>query len=664
MKTKTLGVLVLMLALVITVQSAPPGAEDFSHEAAFKDLQLSPDGTMLSYAETIKGEHRMYIMDLASGTKFGMELLGLDKAYTQQTHSFWANNQRFVYYVPRTRTYTAIDRDGRNARPNIRGGALVHRFHEDRAGRALMTGVELASGQGMGRNVQFYYSDRPYVHMVNFGQTSGIGRGMDDSLTVSPVLRVVENPGSVLEWFATPDGRIKAAKEIKGTKYRTLYREADRADWGSLPGLDWADPQAYPLGFAADGGTLYVGRLTPEDTWGVYPYDLKTRLLGEPLIAHQKYDIVHPAFTATSNGVALQGLIYSPKERALLGIRYHTDYPRIFWLDEGLGEVQTSLDQTLSKRINSVISLSDDLQRLIVQSWNAQDPGTYYLFDRKTQKLEKLLSRMPWIDSAAMADMLAIRFRARDGTLVSGYITLPPDKGRTNLPLIVMPHNRTHGRHTWGFDPFVQFLATRGYAVLEVDHRGSAGYGEKFRHVADGHALQVAVSDGADGVQWAIKQKIADPARIAILGQGNLAGANAYMSLVMEPTVYRCGLVGSGTSDWSRIFDRSRLMPDEYAAWVEKFGDPALPAGAAALRDISALHHAAGIKVPVLIMHDKLNFNPDWLYNQSRDMAATLQQAGTTVEFIDKYDEPYGYLMMAKYMNDTMAFLTRYMPAE
>jgi dipeptidyl aminopeptidase/acylaminoacyl peptidase len=654
--------MLVALVLATTVQGEPLAAEDFSHESAFKDLILSPDGEVLAYGETIKGEHRIYLLDLATKKKLGLELLGLDKAMVQSSSFFWANNHRFIYSVPRTGTYTAIDRDGRNGRSNIRGGRLLHRFLDEKAGRVLMTGKEIATGEGMGRNVSYFYPDRPFVQEITPNTVSGMSQGMDADTAPDPVTRVVENPGSVVDWVVTSGGQVKAAKEIKGTKYRTLYRADDQAGWGPLPGLDWNDPQAYPLGFSADSGTLYVGRITPDGTWGVYPYDLRQHSLGEPVIAHKKYDIVHPAYTAQTNGVSLQGLIYSPKERAMLGVRYMTEYPRVLWLDPGLAEVQVALDRVLPKKVNSITSMSDDLQRLIVLSWSAQDPGTYYLFDRRTQKLEKLMARMPWIDATTMAETSAIRFRARDGALINGYFTLPPGKGRVNSPLVVMPHAAIWGRHVWGFDPFVQFLASRGYAVLEVNHRGSVGYGEPFRAAADKRTAQLAVADCADGVRWAIAQKLADPARVGIVGQGKLAGCYALLSLATEAGSYCCGVDGGGFTDWSRSIDKSRIMPDEYVALVEKFGDPANSAEALWLQEISPLNQAAKIKAPVLVTHDKLDDN--WTYNQSKDMVAALKQAGGKVEFLNKYDERYGYLTLAKYMNDTLAFLQRHMPAD
>ena len=660
MKKTLPWVVAAWLSLASTIKAEPLSAEDFSHESAFKDLSLSPDGKILAYAETIKGEHRIYLLDLETNKKLGLELLGFDKSFAHSSSFFWANNRRFVYFTPRTGTYTAIDRDGRNGRSNIPGGRLVHLFRDEQYGKMLMTGQDIAKGEGMGGNVAFFTPNRPFVQEINPSLVSGISSGLEANNDWGPEIRVVENPGGVVGWVATAEGEVKAAKEIKGTKYHTLYRESGKSAWAALPGLDWSDPEAYPLGFSADGATLYVGRVSPEGTWGIYPYDLAKRSLGEAIIAHKKYDIVNPESVDSANGVPQQALIYSPKDRRLLGVRYVTEFPRVFWLDEGLAEVQTALDQALPRKINTITSMSDDLQRLIVLSWTSQDPGTYYLFDRGTLKLEKLMARMPWIDATQMAEKKAIRFKARDGVVINGYLTLPPGKGPANLPLVVLPHDATWGRYVWGFDASVQFLASRGYAVLQINHRGSAGYGERFRGAADKQAGRLTVADLADGARWAIGQKTADPARIGIVGFGKLAGNYCLLSLATEPELYCCGVDNGGFTDWSRSMDKSRIMPDFYAAWIEKFGDP-VDSGAL-LTEISPLNNAAKIKAPVLVMHDKQDEN--WTYNQSKDMVAALKQAGRPVEFIDNYDEKYGYLTAAKYMTDTMAFLQKHMPAD
>jgi dienelactone hydrolase len=632
-----------------TCMEAALTAEDFSHESAFKDPTLSPDGRRIAFTETIRGGLQVHILELQTKKKFTLDLDGWDRALENDAAYFWANNHRLVCEVPRDGTYMAIDPDGGHRVSGLPYGRLLFRFLDEKEGRILTTESDLAPATGMGGSIAYFIPNRPHVRKVSTHEGGGIS------------MRVVDNPGSVIHWIVTATGEVRAAAEIAGTKFRTLYRDNTSSSWGPLPGLDWSDPQACPLGFSADAATLYVSRLSPAQTWAVYPYDLKEHRIGVPIFTHDKFDIVPPVTTAGANGILLQNLVFSPRERVLLGINFLTEFPRVLWLDPGMAEVQAALDQALPRKINTIASMSDDLNRLVVLSWTAQDPGSYHLFDRRTQSLEKLFARRPWIDAAAMAEVRAFRFRARDGATVHGYITVPAGSGQNAPPLVVWPHGETRGRATWGFSGFKQFLASRGYAVLEVNYRGSTGYGEAFLRAAEKNAARLSVSDCADAVRWAVGQKLADPARVGVFGWGRLSGCYALLSLAAEPGVYRCGIDVGGITDWQLSIDRSRIMPDWYAAWAEMFGDPANEAEAQLLREASPIHHAAAITAPVLIVHD--HDDDRWTYGQSKDMAAALERAGCPVEFKDWRVEKFGYLRTAALMNDTLAFLQKHMPA-
>lgn len=662
MKKNPAWIVAALVLLFATLKAEPPSAEDLGHEIAYKDLLLSPDGQVLAYSETIKGEHRLYLLNLATKEKFGLELLGNNKALAHGSSFFWANNHRFVYSA--MGRYTAIDRDGRNARSGIKGGRLLHRFQDDKYGLLLMTGFDVEVKEGTGPVTAYWAQHRPFVQRVNPHGVQGLSVGLNDVFEDnSGVIREVENPGSVMDWVVDAAGEVRAGKEIRNNKYHVLYRRSNEGSWESLPGLGWEDPQAYPLGFSAEGQTLYVGRVSPAGTWAVYPYDLAKLSLGEPIVAHAKYDIVHPAYTGYANGLAQSALIFSPKEKRLLGIRYATEFPRMLWLDEGLAGVQAALDQALPRKINTITSLSDDLQRMVILSWTAQDPGTFYLFDRRTQKLEQLMSSMPWIDPGKMADMKPFRFRSRDGVLVNGYLTLPPGREASNLPLVVLPTGMQDREH-WGFDGQVQFWATRGYAVMQVSHRGVAGYGDAFYNAANGRIDRVVPTDIADAVRWAIGQKAVDPARVAIVGSGPYGSYFVLQSLIAEPDLYCCAVDNSGYSDWEKTVDKSKLMPDYFELLMERFGASKSPEGMARLREASPMYHNEKIRTPLLVTYNRKNLAEDWINNQCKDLAAALKATGKPVELITDYDEPYGYQTMAKYLNDRLAFVSRYMPAD
>jgi dipeptidyl aminopeptidase/acylaminoacyl peptidase len=642
MNNKCVCALALLLAATATVRGVDYlPVEDFSHEEAYTGLTLSPDGQAIVYDESIKGDQRLFLRDLGTGQKIGIELEGSNVAWSHYTEFFWVNNRRVVFRAHGR--YAAIDRDGTHAIYSLPGAEVMHLFRDEKDGMMLVSGYDIKVGSGL-RMVTAYQPLRPFIRMINprTGNSS----------------YVEENPGNIRAWGIDAQGKVKVAVEIKGTQYRALYREDEKASWETLPGMDWSDPQVRPVGFSADGKILYVTRVTPEGTWGIYPYELAQRRFGEVLIAHAKYDIIPGYNPAGAAGVLHQSPIYSPKERELLGYRYLTEFPCTFWISPEMAQVQKVIDEALPQKINTITSMSDDRQRMIVYSWTANDPGKYYLYDGSTGQMEKIMARRPWISPDNMSEMQPIRFKSRDGLTLNGYLVLPRDREQTDLPLVVVVNRSLFTRQTWEFDATAQFLANRGYAVLFVNTRGVTGYGQEFFERGHRKLGDEIPFDLADGARWAIAKGIADPNRVAILGVGDLAGAVALTSLGVEPDLYRCGLASAPFTDWIKVINKGDLEPDAYVFLTQWVGDPATEAER--LRATSPLNLAGKIKASVLLMHDKKDL--DWYYNQTKAMHAALKKAGRTAELINVFDEEkYGYQRHAKWLSGIEDFLSRNM---
>jgi hypothetical protein len=638
--------LVVNLTLIAVLHAQKLPVEEFSHPYAYDGAVLSPDGKALVYAEMIKGGHRLLIRDLETGKNLSIDLQPNARALGNRTEIYWATNQRLVFRAGWT--YAAINRDGTNAIYSLHGSDVVHLSRNEKDGMMIMTGYESKVGDGI-------------------RTTFAIGQPKPFLLKVNPHLlgvwsREEDNPGNVVGWGVTPQGKVRAAVEIKGTQYRMLHRDSDKSRWEVLPGMDWGDPEARPLTFSADGQTFYVSKSTEIGTWGIYPYDLRTRSFGDPLLRHGKYDVIPRRNPAVANGLLLQMLIHAPKQGELLGVRYLTEHPQIHWFDAGMQEVQTALDQTLPGKINTITSMSDDLQRLTLLSWSDCDPGTYYLFDRKEQSLKRLFVRMPWIDPAKMAEMRAIRYRARDGQMINGYLTLPKDRGIKQLPLVLLPHDGLWRRDVWEFNPLVQLLANRGYAVLQMNYRGSIGYGEAFMNAGSKQLGAAVQNDIADGARWAIQQGLADPKRVAIVGNGSFAGYSALMNIAREPGLYCCGLSEEPYVDWLKLMDWKALnkeVVEEVAGeMIKVLGDPVKDADM--LREMSLINLADRIKIPVQISHQKGYAG----FKETGALVKAIEQHGGQVEFNTQYDEKFGYLNRAKRMQEIEAFLQKHMPAD
>lgn len=635
--------------------------EDFAHLDAFAGMALSPDGKSVAYVQSIQEQQEIVVRDLQTDKNVRIAIPASRVPWVpQQTSIGWVNSHRLIFSLF-DGGFSAMERDGshikgltgydgamaRQEEVQVYSGGVMHLFRDEKDGQVLMAAYDQPVGAYDG---QWISLSHPNVIRLN--------------TRTAAMMRVEENPGSVEGWLVDSRGVVRVALESKRGIGRTIYRESENAPWLPLPGMDYNDPKLRPLGLSGDGKVLYVNRKTATGTWAVFPYDLVEKKFSEPVVAHELYDIIPEWWRSFANGVLLQELIYTPDRRGgLLGVRYLTEFPRTLWFDEGMKAMQAALDAALPKKINSVVSMSDDRSRVIVQSWAANDPGTFYLFDAKAGSLSKLLSRMPWIDPAKMAEVSAIKFKSRDGLLLRGYLTLPPGRGKKNLPMVVLPHGGPQTRDVWGYDPDVQFLANRGYAVLQVDYRGSAGYGDEFfkkglRQVGTG--MQ---NDITDGVRWAIKQGIADEKRIGIMG-GSFGGYSVLMGLILEPQLYKCGINIAGVTDWAELIkDKAQMFPQSYSYNLSLIGNPRKDAET--LAAISPVHQAARIQAPLLIIHGR--DDPAVPYTQAKLLTQALDQAGKPYELMSKYNEQHGlrnFKNRVEMYQRVDAFLQKYLPAE
>ena len=327
-------------------------------------------------------------------------------------------------------------------------------------------------------------------------------------------------------------------------------------------------------------------------------------LVGAPL-----YDAVGNGSYNTYAGVDLTRPIFSQQRQALVGLAYVAEFPRVQWLDPEFAKIQAAVDQALKGRVNLLVNLSRDDQRLLFLSFSDRDPGSFHVLDRTAKTFKPLGARMDWLDPETMSPAYAIHYKARDGTRIHGYPTVPVGHEAEGLPLVVMPHGGPWVRDNWGFNPLVQLIASRGYAVLQMNYRGSKGYGSAFEILGKKQIGRGIQDDIEDATRWAIKAKVAHPARIAIVG-GSYGGFSALFALGKTPELYRCGISLSGVTDWDAIFNRAEKDIDLRAArqfWIERIGDPDEEPDF--LRSISPVRFAQDITAPVLLIQGKDDYN-------------------------------------------------------
>ena len=405
----------------------------------------------------------------------------------------------------------------------------------------------------------------------------------------------IERPATVDWWELDAAGQPRLARSAAGRTNTLWYRLPD-GKWRKLREdlpLGSAPDPVVPLGFGPDG-TLYASAANGKETKGLYALDLKSgKIKGSALVAGKGYDIDAQLVTDSMK---------------LLGVRYVADAPDTVWFDDKMAAVQKRVDALLPATINKLTPPRYGKEPwVLVESFSDVIPTGYLMFNQKTGTLTMLGNSHPRIDNRQMGTMRTIHYTARDGLEIEALLTLPPDAAGKPLPMVVLAHDGPWQRGSaWGWRDESQFLASRGYAVLEPAYRGSTGLGNKLFEAGRrqwGAAMQ---DDLADGARWAVEQGFAAEGRICIGGKG-YGGYATLMGLARDPGLYQCGIAWGAITDlptylatgWDALdgatddFKRGTLMP--------LVGDPVRDA--AALKQVSPVAQAARITAPLLLAH-------------------------------------------------------------
>ena len=401
-----------------------------------------------------------------------------------------------------------------------------------------------------------------------------------------------ENVGAYL---LDAKGQPRLAMGVAGGNSTMFYLDSASQQWrkvASRKAYTSARDDVQPVGFGADG-TLYVIANAGEDLATLRTFDVATGKPGtEALVATPGYDVAG-------------SLLRSDR---VLGIRLTTDAENDIWFDPAMKTLQATINQRLPHTVNLLtVPARPGSPWVLVQSYSDRQPSTYSLYDTRSAALEPIGATYPGIVPGRSGTQEPISFRARDGLGIPGLLTLPPGGARKNLPMVVLVHGGPWLRGaSWGWQPDSQFLASRGYAVLEVEFRGSTGFGA--RHFEAGMkqwglAMQ---NDLADGTRWAIREGIADPRRICIAG-ASYGGYATLMGLANDPDLYACGINWLGVTDIALMYTGTWDVKPDLTEGYRRYGMPVLigdpEADAKQLAATSPILQADRIRQPLLLAY-------------------------------------------------------------
>ncbi len=621
-KSKLVKLLVLFfISIPLFVSAKSHSIDDFVKQAQFAQVKISPDG--LHIAATFKhgSQTKMAIMSLADRKVKKVLSFGEDNHVTSYN---WANNERLLLTKGR--------KTGRFAIPA--GTGNIHAINITGDKKRVIFGPA-NNDMGYGRIVDFLRDDDKYILVSsNFDKKQftdiykvNIYSGKKKRVQKSPY----KNATNLLDQNNVY--RFSSFVDNDGATH-VNFRASEDAEWKEIDVFtEFKDNKGgiRPLSFSQDNTKVFwiEDKESPID--GLYEYDVKTREK-KLLFRHEIVD---------ASPIWLKSLT-PPYKAFLAGASVMDGKPQAFYFDENNPSVRLilSLKKAFAGKQIAVTSATKDASQVVLYVHSDTDPGSYYLFNAKTNKAQFLVKPRSWIEPKSMAKMKPVKFKARDGLQLHGYLTLPNGKESSkNLPLIVHPHGGPHGpRDNFGFNPEVQFYASLGYAVLQVNFRGSGGYGREFESKGYGKWGQEMQDDLTDGTLWAIKEGYADKDRICISG-ASYGGYAALMGVVKEPDLYQCAIGYVGVYDLPDMFERGNVA--ERLDWGQSYLKEVLGEDEDKLKAISPKFNVDKVKADVFLITGGRDLQAH--YKQSFDLKDAFKDAGKDVEWLFYKNEGHGY---------------------
>ena len=645
-----LPVVVAFAAPSATAADARPGPEAFFQGETMASATLSPDGKTLALLSAATSKDRIRLITLDVKSMKASVLAQYDHDDVDEVH--WISNNRLVYELDDHQA-AAGDRD------KAWGSGLWAVNVDGSHSRQLIARNDTNFIQSSSHTelLPFYASyiapvdsshdsDDIYVVEPALYDYSGVG---DYKLkrvnTVTGRAKDITTPPGASRggWIFDADGNPRVSVVVRDSREQVMLRDPATGDWSTIADFDafTGTDGIYPV--ALSGDQLFVTATRGQDTQSIYKYDIKTRTLSaKPFLQSDRYDL-YPAFLTQGD--------------KLLGIRYTIDASVTHWMDPAMAAMQAKIDDMLPSTINQIAvpKSNGDAQVAVIESYSDRSPEVFYLYDAQRGKLIQLGRAHPEVDPDRMSGMEPVHYAARDGLQIPAWLTVPQGAERKNLPLVVLVHGGPWVRgEAWRWNPEVQFLAARGYAVLEPEFRGSAGYGSKLFKAGFKQWGLGMQNDLVDGVKWAVDQGLVDPKRVCIAG-ASYGGYAVLMGLINDPQVYRCGVEWAGPADIDLIY--TATWGDASDAF-KRYGMPRLigdrVADAAQLRATSPILNAGKIHAPLLMAYGGKDHRVPIEHGEKMH-SALANQSNAAVEWVVYDDEGHGWRTMA----DTLDFWNR-----
>ncbi|MBK1441809.1 S9 family peptidase [Parapedobacter sp. ISTM3] len=567
--------------------------EDFFSEPEKTNFKISPNGKYIAYLSTYAGQKNIFVLE--AGKESGEQRITSETELGIQSY-FWANDSELIF-----------TKDRKNDSLQV--------FAVNRATLAVRHLMPAAS-------VKLRWI--PPSKVINNGFLISLNE-RDSSVFDVYRLRtdackkelVAKNPGNIIKWFADLDGQLRLALASDSVKETVLYRDSEKEAFRPVMSNSFRN-SILPIGFSGENRShVFALSNINRDKLALVEIDMNTGKEVRMIYSHPDVDM--------DNGG------YSSDRGEMSYATYATWKQQRHFLNKQTERVYRAISEKLNGYEVSILDRDTARTRFIVRSYTDKDPGATYYYDITADQLIKLADNSPALKDCLLAEMTPITYRSRDGRQIQGYLTMPVKSKGKKTPVIVYPHNGPSGRNQWGFNPEVQFFANRGFAVFQMNFRGSTGYGKEFWSAGFKEWGGKIQDDITDGVRWLIEEGVVDSSRIGIYGAG-FGGYAALHGACFNSDLYACAASYSG---FANLFTYLKEIPPHLKPYLQMYyeiiGNPESEPDL--IKAMSPVFHTDNINIPVFIAQG------------GKDSWSTVNETNQFVQKLKKRKIPITYIL-------------------
>jgi dipeptidyl aminopeptidase/acylaminoacyl peptidase len=605
-----------------SAQAAPPPVEAYGMLPVVENPQLSPDGAMMAFLSSNHGQRCLIIHHFdAPGTprvvcpgRFEVRWFA------------WKTNKRLLIGVYQSTLFQSV-----------RLVMESHLIGMDIDGSNMKDLLSPREGMYINYNtdsvLDFLANDPDHILMTVYATSNISPDVIRVDVNTGDKDTVIDGQDSILRWTTDDKGRPRLGTSLLKRGVSFLYQDESGSDFTKIDGNDIIGNSGFlPLGFSDKLDVIYIMSNHETGRNSVYLYDVKNKKIVDRYASEPDFDI--------------DSLIW--KNKRVVGYIYSDDFPRQVFTDPAWKHDAELIAKQFPDGRTLLVGRTDDGHRVLARIDQGNSPPTFYVLSRApgaTTTLSPVGDERPYIPDDSVAPVKPVVYRARDGLQIHGYLTLPRGVTKGPIPFVVLPHGGPYARDYLGFDFIAQMIASRGYGVLQPNFRGSTGYGSAFLAAGFREWGRKMQDDVTDGTKWLIDQKLADPARICVVGL-SYGGYAALMGVIREPTLYRCAASMAGVTDLRHLQPASGRSLAGLAV-------PQLQGDTSLIDENSPARNADKINVPVLLVHGRRDVNVS--IKDSEEMERELRNAGKHVDVL--YLDADDHFLLKE--GDRIAFLKK-----